>query len=516
MVIIRFQLLLMGIFALLSFRAVAQNTGVYHIYDSTIISSKGQAQQNEFMNNSYNFPAKPRNEMEFGISGGLFAISGDVSAEIPTLGFGAHFRKALGYVFSLRLQYNYGMAKGLNWKGSDGWHNNPAWILNGYIPGSPVYYNYKSTVQDLSLQGIFTLNNIRFHKQKTSMVIYGGVGAGATIYDTRVNALNGNTPYNFSSVSAAGYTNRKDIRNQLKDMMDETYETDAQNNGKNRAKLFGQSLRPTGHIIAGIAFKLSRRVNLALENKFTVTKDDLLDGQQYQDGVQGALTGDFDSYNYSSVGLNFNFGKKAIEPLWWINPLDYAYSEINNPKHMKLPKPVFDDEDGDGVVDQLDKCAGTPAGVKVDTQGCPLDTDGDGVPDYLDKELITPTICQPVDSDGIGKCPDPECCKDIVKAASCNIGDLPGISFRGNANILSNDSKAMLATVASKLKQNADCTISLIGYSTAWKTSQAMCHRRLNAIKAYLVEVEGISGDRVRVSCQIGSGDTNTVDIKSN
>ena len=512
----RCQFLLMGIFVLLSFGAFAQDTGVYSIYDSTVIPAKGQAQHNEFMNNSYNFPAKPRNQMEFGISGGMFAINGDVASKIPTVGFGAHFRKALGYVFSLRLQYNYGIAKGLNWKGSVGWLDNPAWIDNGYTPGSPVYYNYKSTVQDLSLQGIFTINNIRFHKQKTGMVLYGGLGAGATIYDTKVNALNGNTPYNFSSITASGYTNRKDIRNQLKDMMDNSYETDAQNNGENRSKLFGQTLKPTAHIIAGVAFKLSKRVNLALENKFTITKDDLLDGQQFQDGVQGALTGDFDTYNYTSVGLNFNLGKKAVEPLWWVNPLDYAYGEINNPKHMKMPKPVFDDEDGDGVTDQLDRCPGTPAGVKVDTHGCPLDTDGDGVPDYLDKELITPTACQPVDADGVGKCPDPECCKNMVQAGKCNIGDLPSISFKGNTNTISNDAKAMLATVASKLKGNADCTISVIGYPAASKASQAVCNRRVSAIKSYLTEVEGISGDRIQVSCQVGGGETNTVDIKVN
>ena len=41
------------------------------------------------------------------------------------------------------------------------------------------------------------------------------------------------------------------------------------------------------------------------------------------------------------------------------------------------------DEDGDGVPDSRDKCPGTPAGVKVFANGCPLDTDADGVPDYL-------------------------------------------------------------------------------------------------------------------------------------
>ena len=39
------------------------------------------------------------------------------------------------------------------------------------------------------------------------------------------------------------------------------------------------------------------------------------------------------------------------------------------------------DSDGDGVIDDLDQCPGTPAGVAVDAKGCPLDSDGDGVYD---------------------------------------------------------------------------------------------------------------------------------------
>ncbi len=64
------------------------------------------------------------------------------------------------------------------------------------------------------------------------------------------------------------------------------------------------------------------------------------------------------------------------------------------------------------LVDQLDKEPNTPAGCPVDTHGVSKDTDGDGVPDCKDKQLITPTECQPVDADGVGKCPDPECCKN--------------------------------------------------------------------------------------------------------
>src|SRR5258705_3797348 len=200
----KYKLLLMGILSLFSLGVFAQDTGVYNVFDSSIVPKKGIAQQNEFMNNTYDFPAKPRNELEIGISGGMFSISGDVSAKLPTAGFGVHIRKALGYIFSLRLQYVYGSAKGLDWKPSAGFKANTAWVNNGYGGSDIVYYNYRAHVQDLTLQGIFTLNNIRFHKQKTGMVFYGGVGAGLMIYDTKVNALNGTTPYDFNSISPAG------------------------------------------------------------------------------------------------------------------------------------------------------------------------------------------------------------------------------------------------------------------------------------------------------------------------
>ena len=68
-------------------------------------------QHTEFLNGTYNFPAKPRNQWEIGIKGGTFTVSGDVPAEFPTPGFGVHVRKAFGYVFSMRLEYMYGLEK---------------------------------------------------------------------------------------------------------------------------------------------------------------------------------------------------------------------------------------------------------------------------------------------------------------------------------------------------------------------------------------------------------------------
>lgn len=523
--------------------ATAQQTGStsgYDVYDSSVITNKRMPQQNEFWNNSYNFPAKPRNMWEIGISGGAFNVIGDVPTKFPTLGFAAHVRKALGYVFSIRLQYLNGTGIGQSWMASENYQKNfplsslysaidrRSGVATTTIPGRDaevVFYNYKNKTQDLSLQGIVTLNNIRFHKNKTAFVLYGGAGIGATAYRVKINALNdddGGGTYSALYAQALGmsqaYKDRKDILDFLKDGMDDTYETDAQNSGERRPKLGDNTLRLSTTVLAGVAFKLGKRINLALENRHTFLRDDLLDGQQWQEHPQGdaVTTGNWDSYNYVSLGLNFNLGAKSVEPLWWLNPLDYAYGELNNPRHMKLPKPVFDDADGDGVVDQLDREPNTPAGCPVDTHGVTLDTDGDGVPDCKDKQLITPTECQPVDADGVGKCPDPECCKNMTggPAAEACPCDYPSISFTGTSATLSSNARTMLANVATKMKGSPDCTIILNGYPETSKASQANCQRRLDAIKKYLVEKEGISADRISTNCEIGGGDKNTVDVK--
>jgi len=533
--------LLLGLVNLVSTATFAQETtgSGYSIYDSSVVPAKRQPQQNEFLNNTYNFPAKPRSMWEVGASVGAMTVSGDVPARFPTLGFGVHVRKAFGYIFSMRLQYINGTAKGLSWQPSYNYAKNAAWNTrynafesdaqggtNGTQNGSlalPVYYNYKAHIQDLSLQGIVTLNNIRFHKQKTGITLYGGGGIGASWFNTKVNALNGNNPYDFRSISTGGgYSSRKDVIKQLKAMMDNTYETSAESEaGIRRPKLGNNTLRPSGTVLAGVAFKLSNRVNLALEDRHTFIKTDLLDGQQWQESAAGdaSMTRDYDSYNYLSLGVNFNIGAKSVEPLWWLNPLDYAYSEINQPKHMKLPKPILDDTDGDGVTDQLDREPNTPAGCPVDSHGVTKDTDGDGVPDCKDKQLITPTDCQPVDADGVGKCPDPACCKAIMDSIMNNGGfagkcpaDYPSLTMKSAS--LSKDNKAMLATVAAKLKEKPTCTITLTAYPKADKRQQALADKKLEAVKNYLVEKLGISADRIATDKVIDGGDANTIDIR--
>ncbi|HEY0678471.1 MAG TPA: OmpA family protein [Chitinophagaceae bacterium] len=508
--------------------ALAQTISSYDMRDSSLIPSKRLPQHNEFQNNAYAFPAKPRNQWELGLKVGLMHISGDVRSRFLNPGFGIHARKALGYVFSLRGEYNLGFPKGLNFSPSKSYARNSAWA-GAYNPATQsVFYNYKTTIHELSLQGVVTLNNIRFHRAKTGFNIYAFGGLGGMIYNTKIDARNGTTPYNFASALAIAptYENRKDIREELKDnILDGDYETEGEKDNS-QPELFDNPFRPVFVVGAGVQFKLSPRMNLAIEDKFSAPKTDLLDGQQWQenDPAAPAQSRDFDSYNFFSVGLNFNIGAKAVEPLWWINPLDYAYNEINAPKHMKLPKPVLDDADGDGVTDQFDQEPNTPAGAPVDTHGVSRDTDGDGVPDFRDKELITPTQCQPVDADGVGKCPDPSCCNELRQTidslrqgrflGGCGIGDLPSITFTGRSVTLSRDAQALLASVAQKMRNSPTCRVAVIGYGESSKAAQQLSWDRVNAVINYLVDKEGISSDRfIWRSGQTG-GEETTVDLR--
>ena len=546
-------ILLAGIICLLASGSFAQVGASYDVKDSSLIPSKRMPQHSEFLNGTYNFPAKPRNQWEIGLKLGAFTVAGDVPSVFPTLGFGAHVRKAFGYVFSMRLEYLYGTAKGQNWNPSTGYARNPAWasdyqtpvLVAGGASGQPtflnsttgglwtgttrwdqVFYNYKTQAHDLSLQGVFTLNNIRFHKAKTGFNLYGFGGIGATIYEAKVNATDeSGNPYTSLFNNVAGqsimYENRKDIRDDLKDGMDDSYETDAENEGGiRRPKLFGKTLKPSATIGIGVAFKLSNRLNLAIEDRHTLVKTDLLDGQRWQEHAIGApvLTPDYDSYNYATIGLNINLGGKAVEPLWWLNPLDYAYSEIRNPRLMRLPKPVLPDSDLDGVTDQFDQ-EQTPEGCPVDTHGVSRDTDGDGVPDCKDKELVTPTYCQPVDADGIGKCPCDTTCvgraQPLTPQCSQLLGALPSVSFAKNSVRLSDDAKRLLAVVADRMRNSPGCNVVVTGYCAGNKVEQQRSWDRVNAIINYLIEKEGVSGDRLIFKYGEEGGDCDTVDIRA-
>jgi outer membrane protein OmpA-like peptidoglycan-associated protein/opacity protein-like surface antigen len=509
-------LALTGLIATASF-AQKSDAGYGWVLDSSKRSVKNMPQQNEFLNNQHPYPSKPRSMWELGVSGGTSFLFSDID---PALGYGGgvSLRKSLGHIFSVRGSYNGSINYGLDYRlrntydGVNGpWFNN--YRSNKYVA------NYRNKIHQLSVDFISSLNTISHYRGNPKTNIYLLAGYSLLGSDVDVNALNASgNPYSYTGIDFLG--KRSDIKSDLKDLLDDDnsdtkYESNGANKNENRDAI-GRSndnwmIRHALNLGAGIAFRITDRVNIGLEQKFTVPFDDNFDA------VDVGTANDF--LSATQFRLNFNLGNssKNVLPLWWLNPNNYVYNEVNTPKHMKIPTPVLPDADGDGVTDQFDMEPNTPAGAAVDSHGTSRDTDGDGVPDYKDKEPLTARDCFPVDADGVGKCPEPPCCAELrtqmMAKPACAITSLPSVQFKSGSLSLSATSKAVLNSVAQQMNANPECKVKLTGYyKGSDKRSMQLGWDRVNTVIKYLVEQQGIAESRLIFSLSDG-GDPNTVDL---
>jgi opacity protein-like surface antigen len=293
--------------------------GVLDYLDSTKVSSKNLPKYNEWKNNSKSnyFPTKPRSMGQLSLNVGMFMVDGDCP---PTPGWnvGLSYRKALGYVVSVRGGISYAQTKGLDYRKNGNLGNNEL-LLQTYslndpnYPGAagPGYYvhNYKTTLWAPTLDFIVNFNNVMFHKNKSKFALYGLVGYSPIIYKTEMDILDGSRAYNFASLTPAFFTRpRADIRSDLKDnFFDGSYETPARVN--DRAQNFGDGapdkaqLRHTMSAGLGTEFRIASRVSLGLEFKYMLTFDDYIDGWYLNNG---GMTSDKDNALFTNLHINFN------------------------------------------------------------------------------------------------------------------------------------------------------------------------------------------------------------------
>ena len=416
------------------------------------VPEKRHDQQDKFMDNKYTHPAKPRDKWELGINAGLLMISGDVKAR-PGFGVGGHIRKSLSYVMSMRGSFMAGTTYGKNWEATDGWsissrfgdHFVPNRALAGSggrydeyndqrTPdywdevngrGQPIFYNYKTLIREAVMSCVVNTHNLRFHKRETKLSHYCFAGIGGVAYRAFMDQLDANgNEYNYSQIlNTLVYEDRSTIVDALDNLWDGDYESQAERHFDDYTPFDNFSYKPTAHVGLGVAYKLSRKMNIGLETKVTYTNDDLLDGQRWQEW--GALTRDYDTYIYTALGLNFNLGaKNSVEPLWWMNPLDYSYQELGEaPCCEEMVLPDLSDDDKDGVPNIFDEEPDSREGCPVDTKGRMLDSDRDGVLDCDDKCPHT----APFDINGEprGEVDEFGCAPAVKLKLSCN--DIPDI-----------------------------------------------------------------------------------------
>lgn len=95
------------------------------------------------------------------------------------------------------------------------------------------------------------------------------------------------------------------------------------------------------------------------------------------------------------------------------------------------------------------------------------------------------------------------------------LGALPSVSFNGNGTSLDADDRALLASIAARLRQNPECRVVVTSYCSSTKAQQQRSWERVNVIINYLVNNEGINRDRFFWQIGQEGGDCNTVDFRA-
>ncbi len=532
----------------------AQNSLDVPSYDG---SSEGfQDEERTEVSDEKYFPPKPKHGTEIGLNIGHHFIHGDVYAR-PGWGIGLHVRRAINYTMSWRIQGVYGQNFGLEdrlsrigYVTSDDDEGSGIQLPKatyeglGYQHGSQIYRNYRTTTGWVSGHFIANISNILFHKKENKWNLYVFAGPSLLYYKGKTNLLNENgTNYTRLNgvtpgmeVNIAGIENNEEWLNrdrlkEIKKYLDSSYETpfvygngnpdDAESNvpGYQDFNLLGRtnfSLMPSVDVGAGVARKFGKRINIALEHQAMISLNDDLDGH-----VAGR---NVDVPHYTNLKINFNLMRKdAIEPLYWVNPLDNSMRDIAEIKKNRFK---LKDADGDGVVDEFDEEPDTPEDCPVDTKGRRLDSDGDGVFDCDDAEPYTPfDLIANVDDKGVA--PEVEVCEDCLTkedilrigkenrwdvqpapapaavARGCGEWFLPMIHFDLNKYNLKSEAKAQLHHIARVMKECPEICVVAHGHTDKLNNNaynEKLSYNRAKTAVDYLTQVYGISPSRLKVN----------------
>lgn len=262
-----------------------------------------------------------------------------------------------------------------------------------------------------------------------------------------------------------------------------------------------------------------------LESRIMFTRDDLVDGIQWQEPTPGSntadsrgMTRDYDSYMTTTLGLNFKLvGKKKTEPLTLLNPMHYTYSKLAEADPDRVLNELMKDEDGDGVPDLWDEEPDTPEGAPVDPKGKALDSDGDGIIDLYDLEPFSPPG-YPVDENGLAILPENKDSGGGAFAENyCKTStELPSVHFVKDKYYILPEFYAHLHSVAEKMLLCEDIKIVATGTADIDHYSdynQQLSWNRVNQVITYIVDNYGIDRNRFLINFV---GDTKSSAPRSN
>jgi len=161
------------------------------------------------------------------------------------------------------------------------------------------------------------------------------------------------------------------------------------------------------------------------------------------------------------------------------------------------------DSDGDGVLDENDRCPDTPAGAEVDKFGCALDGDNDGVINLYDECPHTPAGVE-VDEKGceVQKVEEHE---DVILSAAQGEA-----LFDVDKSTIKPEYAEELDSLVGFMRENPGVVVSVEGHTDSTGPAaynKKLSERRAEAVKDYLVD-KGIDAGRIST---VGMGESQPV-----
>jgi len=465
---------------------------------------------------------------EFGFSVGTMWISGDVKSE-PFKGrtHSLHWRKGLNNVWSIKLAIQNGQAHGLNFMPTYGLQNSNPVIFQGYDNSNPYFFAYKTNYSSFEFSNLFELTNLAPEVYLKNWNFYLGLGLGIANFKTHLDLKNSNNDIYTQLISQTEFSlsndyntiaGRKAILNKLNTIYDQDYETPGpKKDGKFR---LGDETNIQPHLILsiGASRKINNVCNFGVEYDVRFSDNDLLDG--FDDSIDLAATGNDVIHSLKFV-VAFNLGKThSTKPLYWQNSFS-KIEELILDQGLKSDSLWFDD-DGDGVVNKLDKQPNSMSDCQVDQYGITLDSDKDGIPDCIDsypyvnqkdldhllnqklediKENFSTKTIELTDSEF-------NLSEEVISPAFTD-QDLimfqlsKPIYFELNKSVLTAESKKHLLEISKAMKLNTNLKLKVEGYASQKGDNSSnfrLSENRALSTKEFLVNVLDLDSEKIEIS----------------
>lgn len=188
----------------------------------------------------------------------------------------------------------------------------------------------------------------------------------------------------------------------------------------------------------------------------------------------------------------------------------YTFGESAPKEVAPAPAVVDGDDDNDGVKNSIDQCPTTAEGVKVDENGCALDSDKDGVLDGDDKcpdtklgTEVGADGCE-LDSDHDGVVDSQDICPNTPAGAKVNSDGCPqeiklSVNFDNDSAVLKPESAPYIDKYADFLTTYTNYTSHIVGYTDSRgseKYNQKLSEQRAKAVMDALIE-RGVDPQRL-------------------